>query len=295
MNKCRNSSFLTAILILFFFTGVFTSRTWGFGETVAGYGSKDGAGSVETEEELIPVTFSMKVRFDDEFELLSEGDTVGWCSRKQDNTYVWNDKLVNAYFELLKEKYDSPVGEVAFTTHDGVKKIFKSDNCGWHMNVAYSAQNLKYAVQNGNSEMDPAWNSGLVYSSENGVGDSYLEVSIDKQKVYLYKDGREIYETDCVTGTAGTTETRKGVFQISGKAAPAVLRDVDQNGEKYEQPVEYWMAFNGSQGLHDALWRGSFGGDIYKSWGSHGCVNLSLEAAEKIYSEVYLYFPVIVY
>ena len=295
MKNGRTISILAAVLFLLCFAGGFSVRVWGFGETVAGYGAKDGAGVSETEETLTPVTFSMKIRFDDEYEILSEGDTVGWCSRKQDNSYVWNDKLATAYFELLKEKYDSPVGEVAFTTHDGVKKIFKSDNCGWHMNVPYSVQNLKYAVQNGNNEMDPAWNSGLVYSSENGVGDSYLEVSIDRQKVYLYKDGREIYETDCVTGTAGTTETRKGVFQISGKASPAVLRDVDQNGKKYEQPVEYWMAFNGSQGLHDALWRGSFGGDIYKSWGSHGCVNLSLEAAERIYSEVYLYFPVIVY
>ena len=263
-----------------------------FGESVAGYGSKD---RQETEEVLTPKPFSMRIRFDDVYEELSEGDTVGWCSVREDGTYVWDDQKVSAYFELLKEKYDSPVGEVAFTTHDGVKKIFQSDLCGWHMNVGFTAQNLEYAVQEGKTQMDPAWNSGLVYSSENGVGNSYLEVSIDKQKVYLYKDGREIYETDCVTGTAGVSETRKGVFQLAIKSSPATLRDVDQNGEKYEQPVEYWMAFNGSQGLHDAIWRGSFGGDIYKSWGSHGCVNLSLEAAARIYSEIYLYYPVIVY
>ena len=55
------------------------------------------------------------------------------------------------------------------------------------------------------------------------------------------------------------------------------------------------MGFNGSQGMHDAIWRAEFGGDIYKSWGSHGCVNLPLEAAEKIYKETYMYYPVIVY
>ena len=237
----------------------------------------------------------VKNRFDDRAEELTPEQTGTWRGRRADGSYVWNEEPVRAYLQTLKDKYDTQPGQVAFTTHEGIKKIFESPNCGWHMNIDFNVQNLKYAVENGASEMDPAWNSGLVYSASNGVGTSYVEVNISKQKVYLYKNGEEIFETDCVTGTVGTTETRKGVFQVSGKASPATLRDVDKSGKKYEQPVEYWIAFNGSQGMHDAMWRGSFGGDIYKSWGSHGCVNLPLEAAEKIYSEVYLYYPVIVY
>ena len=98
-----------------------------------------------------------------------------------------------------------------------------------------------------------------------------------------------------MTGTDGYTETRKGVFQVQGKSSPATLRDVDKNGDKYEQPVEYWIAFNGSQGLHDAIWRGDFGKDYYKTWGSNGCVNLPLDAAKRIYEAVDIYTPVIVY
>ena len=252
----------------------------------------------EEEERLAktePAPFHLRIRFDDTWEELTEKDTAAWCQKKGDGTFVWEDELINDYFASLKEKYDTKFGEVAFTTHDGVKMLIASNACGWHLNIDFSRQRLKEAVESGNEEMDPAWNSGLVYTKQNGVGLNYVEVDIDKQKVYLYKDNEVTFETDCVTGTKGYSETKKGVFQVVGKYSPAVLRDVDNNGVKYEQPVEYWIPFNGSQGMHDATWRGSFGGDIYKSWGSHGCVNLPLDAAKKIYEEMFVYCPVIVH
>ena len=44
------------------------------------------------------------------------------------------------------------------------------------------------------------------------------------------------------------------------------------------------MAFIGSSyGLHDATWRSNFGGDIYQTSGSHGCVNMPYESAKELY------------
>ena len=266
-------------------------------DTLIGVGSDPDETDVQT---LIrgrerPAPFYMRIRFDDQFETLTEEDTKEWRTVKGDGIYTWNDEPITEYFNELKEKYDTPMGVVEFTTHDGEEMEIESQRCGWHMNVEFSITNLKSAVEEGKHMMDPAWNSGLVYSSKNGVGDKYVEIDIDEQKVYLYEDGELLFETDCVTGTMGYSDTTKGVFQVYGKASPSVLRDEDKNGNKYEQPVEYWIPFNGSQGMHDATWRGSFGGTIYQSWGSHGCVNLPLDAAKKIYEEVYVYYPVIVY
>lgn len=40
-------------------------------------------------------------------------------------------------------------------------------------------------------------------------------------------------------------------------------------------------------GLHDAPWQSSFGGSRYSSgYGSHGCVNLSMDAAASLYNLV---------
>ena len=237
----------------------------------------------------------MKIRFDDKYEKLTKEDTEDWRRLTPAGYYIWDHDRVSEYLETLKNKYDTELGVVSFTTHKGVKMMISSQNCGWHMNIEMSRINLEEGADKGETVVDPAWNSGCVYSSKNDVGDKYVEVSIEEQKVFLVEDGEIVFETDCVTGTDGYTETTRGVFQVQGKASPTTLKDKDKNGNSYEQPVEYWIAFNGSQGMHDASWRGEFGGEIYKSWGSHGCVNLPLESAKRIYEEVYLYYPVIVY
>ena len=242
-----------------------------------------------------PAPFSIKIRFDEKYEVLTEKDTADWRRLTKAGYYIWDSRPVREYFATLKEKYDTEPGKVSFDTHRGVHMVFKSEQCGWHMNIEDSVTRLKEDVGKGRKVTNPAWNSGCVYSSKNGVGSKYVEISIEEQKVFLVENYEVVYETDCVTGTKNYTDTHTGVYQIQSKASPTVLKDKDKNDNEYEQPVEYWMGFNGSQGMHDAIWRTSFGGDIYTTWGSHGCVNLPLEAAEKIYNAVYMYYPVIVY
>ena len=64
---------------------------------------------------------------------------------------------------------------------------------------------------------------------------------------------------------------------------------------EYETPVSYWMPFNGGIGFHDANWRSKFGGAIYQTSGSHGCVNLPPAKAAALYDLVYTGIPVICY
>ena len=84
--------------------------------------------------------------------------------------------------------------------------------------------------------------------------------------------------------------TPDGVCGITYKTTNAVLR-----GRDYETPVNYWMPFNGNVGMHDATWRSEFGGDIYLTNGSHGCINLPLDMAAAIYEYMSTGFPVICY
>lgn len=121
-----------------------------------------------------------------------------------------------------------------------------------------------------------------------------VEVNRKDQKVYLFVNGKQKLTTDCVTGTTGH-ETPTGIYNIDWKTTNTVLRGFNDDGSKYESPVTYWMPFNGGIGLHDATWRGEFGGDIHINNGSHGCVNMPLQAAKKIYGKVQNGTPVIVY
>ena len=282
---------LTVIAALLFSFFAY-ARVTGGQDILAGLGAE-----ISTEEYIIETDspFRLKIKFDDKYEILNMHNTKGWRFIADNGNVRWDEEKVREYFAGLKEKYDTPMGEVEFTNHKGERMVMQSTSCGWHLNIDFSVSRLESAVADGAEEMDPAFNSGCVYCKDNGVGRTYVEVDIQEQRVYLFEDGENTFTTDCVTGTAGYTDTKTGVFQVQGKSSPATLRDVDQNGNKYEQPVEYWIAFNGSQGLHDAVWRGDFGKDYYKTRGSHGCVNLPLASAERIYGAVSMYTPVIVY
>ena len=67
------------------------------------------------------------------------------------------------------------------------------------------------------------------------------------------------------------------------------------SGPDYEAEVTYWMPFNGNEGIHDASWRYSFGRDIYKRNGTHGCVNVRLYLAKKIFDNIQEGTPIICY
>jgi len=120
-----------------------------------------------------------------------------------------------------------------------------------------------------------------------------VEVSIPEQQVYVYKGELLIYQTACVTGkTSNESDTPVGDYKLQAKVPDKTLKGKNKDGSEYESFVHYWMPFNYSYGLHDAPWRGAFGGTIYQNSGSHGCVNLPSKAAAAIWDLVYVGMPV---
>lgn len=107
-----------------------------------------------------------------------------------------------------------------------------------------------------------------------------IRVSISSQFLSYYKNGGLFLSTSIVTGHKGKHDTPRGTYRILGKSRNVTLR-----GPGYASPVSYWMPINGSGvGLHDATWRSSFGGTIYKRNGSHGCINMPFWAAKKLFN-----------
>ena len=98
-------------------------------------------------------------------------------------------------------------------------------------------------------------------------------------------------DTDLVSGNVSAGhKTPDGIYGVTYKAQSVVLR-----GPGYASFVYYWMPYKGGVGMHDATWRNKFGGTIYKSAGSHGCINLPLSVAKQIYEQVEAGFPVVSY
>lgn len=124
------------------------------------------------------------------------------------------------------------------------------------------------------------------------ISEFLVEIDLTNQHLYLFKDGDIVLETDFVSGNMSKADcvTPPGVFGLTYKTRNAILR-----GANYETPVNYWMPFNGNVGMHDATWRRAFGGTIYLTSGSHGCINLPLHMAASIYEYVSTGFPVVCY
>lgn len=123
-------------------------------------------------------------------------------------------------------------------------------------------------------------------------GGTYIEIDITSQVLYYYEDGVLAFTTNVVTGNLSSgSGTPTGVYYIRGKAT-----DVNLVGADYVSHVDYWMNFIGnSYGIHDADWRVSFGGTIYLTNGSHGCVNVPPSVMGELYDMVEIGTPVILY
>ena len=116
--------------------------------------------------------------------------------------------------------------------------------------------------------------------------------------MWVYIDGELVLESSIVTGLPNTTKwaTNVGVGSILSKAANQTLRGDGFDGSRYETPVDYWMPIGwDGEGFHDAPWRGGFGGNIYFSNGSHGCLNLPPAVAGQLFDMIPYGAPVVVY
>jgi lipoprotein-anchoring transpeptidase ErfK/SrfK len=118
---------------------------------------------------------------------------------------------------------------------------------------------------------------------------TYIDISIDNQMLVYYVNGSPVLITPCVTGSPGRS-TPKGVWQINSCIPGKRLK-----GATWNVWVDRWMRFCGNCGIHDAKWRKSFGGEIYKTNGSHGCVNIPHDQAVLLYSMVGVGTTVIVH
>lgn len=238
--------------------------------------------------------------FGDRKEILDKGILRDWVTYDDYGTVTLDENQVYEYVYQLAKKYDSADKPREFVTHYGTTVSVEGGYYGWVIDQDATAAELLDAIYSGYQGDKYAVFAQTAESWDNSdLGDSYVEIDLGSQHVWLYIDGQEVVSTDCVSGTASQANryTPSGTYTLYYKESPSVLKgEMKSDGTpEYETKVNYWMPFNGGIGLHDATWRGSFGGNIYLTDGSHGCVNLPLDAARAIYEQVYNGIPIICY
>ena len=218
-----------------------------------------------------------------------------WLSYDNDGNVELDEDAVRNFVTEMAYKYDTANKPRTFKSHSGEEVTVSGGSYGWLMDQEATYDYLVDAIWAGNTgETYAEYAQTAVSWSNSDLGDSYVEIDMGSQHVWLYMDGEEVVSTDCVTGLASdpSRKTPEGTYTLYYKESPSVLKG--ENNE-YETKVTYWMPFNDGIGLHDASWRSSFGGTIYQTDGSHGCVNLPPAAAKEIYDRVYDGIPIICY
>lgn len=215
-----------------------------------------------------------------------------WLSVGDDYSVNISSEKVAEYVDDLAKAYNTVGKERTFKTTGGSEIKVSGGNYGWVVNKKGEAEELMNNIRSGETiEREPVYSQKAGAHNSSDVGNTYVEVSISAQHMWYYKDGNLVVSSDVVTGNPNRGNgTPTGIYTVAYKAKNVVLR-----GPGYASPVTFWMPFNGGIGLHDARWRGSFGGSIYRGGGSHGCVNLPYSAAQNLYGSISQGDPVVVY
>lgn len=237
--------------------------------------------------------FSSSVSYElgDQRIVLTADTYKSWMASDESTGFVYDEAMLTDYVKKLKSITDTAYTERPFTTVSG-RTIYVNGTYGYNLALKKEVQQLNDDLQSSTFiEREPVYQTTGTNRSVKDYGDSYLEVDMTNQKVYLVEHGAVSFSTDCVTGNVSRRRgTPTGLYSIMYKAKNVVLR-----GDNYASPVTYWMPFYQGCGFHDASWRGKFGGTIYRNNGSHGCVNLPIPSAKTIYEKISAGLPVILY
>lgn len=257
--------------------------------------------------------FTVTIDFDYTQEVLTMDDYANWLEFESDGSYSVKMDEVSHYVGILADTYDTYGTTRSFNaTLQGNIRVEQGPQgtYGWMIDKEKTAERLKKVLLEGeNTTIDPVYatrldEDGVAFftykaledarSENDDIGDTYIEVDLTAQKMWYYENGVCKFQTDQIVSGLHSDPKRitpEGVYEILHKKSPDYL-----SGDGYSNVyVKYFIrvSYEGI-GFHD-LSRGSYGGSIYLTNGSHGCINMKLAEVEKLYNMVKGGTPVVMY
>ena len=230
-------------------------------------------------------------KFGDRSETLSGNEIHNWLTVNGTSVGVSETKAAE-YVKNLASAYNTAYKPKTLKTSYGKNVTITTGSYGWKIDQTKETAALVSLIKNGEqTSREPEYSQKAASRSGNDYGNTYVEINLTAQHLYFYVDGKLLVQSDFVSGNAAKGwSTPAGAYALTYKQRNATLK-----GQGYATPVSYWMPFNGGIGLHDANWRKTFGGTIYKNNGSHGCINLPSAVAKTIYENISAGDPVLCY
>ena len=203
-----------------------------------------------------------------------------------------DEEKVYEFIDRLADEYDTVGGIRQFQATRGEIITVEGGIYGNKIDREAEKEYLLQAFLDNKREVhEPAYLQMARNQGKDDIGDTYIEVDMTNQMMYYYENGELKIETPVVTGNTSLRRgTPTGTNYVYNKQRNRVLKGAD-----YESPVKYWIPVKGAIGIHDASWRSNYGGEIYKTNGSHGCINTPLDKVSELYDMVEIGTPCIMF
>lgn len=241
--------------------------------------------------------FVITYDFSDREEIIDFKIYGDWIDFDENKNILIDEDKIKEYVKELAKKYDTLGNTISFNSTNSGNIDVETVTYGWKIDIQSTVTQLKELIENKETiTIEPIYTKKAISRNEDIIGNTYVEISLSEQRLWFYKDGQCLVDTPVVTGLPTESRiTKKGVYYLVSREKDRYLGTYEVQG--YRSYVNYWMPFNGGQGIHDATWRSDseFGGDTYKTNGSHGCVNTPLDQVKIIYENIKTGYPIIVY
>ncbi len=240
-------------------------------------------------------------------EQITPTEISSWISYKDGKIkYDWD--AVSKWVEDFCQKYKTVGKDRKVKMHNGKTVTVKGGDYGWQLDFEKTLKQAKKALQTDISQKkidayidDPSEENKAALTSKRKVqyantayrkdfddsgidwdSKNYIEISLSKQKIYVIRDGKVKFSCRTISGRPTPDRaTKKGAYFIKEHRPAKVLKGAD-----YSTPVKNWVRITWTgTGFHSATWQpwSRWTKDFYKTRGSHGCLNLSMEDSQQIY------------
>lgn len=222
-----------------------------------------------------------------------------WITVDENMNVTFTTDGISAYVRDLASRYDTVGKTRSFTTPTGKAATVSGGTYGWSIDEPAEIEQLKADIAGGKPvQREPIYEKRAASFGATDWGNTYAEVDLSAQHMWYIQNGNVVLETDIVSGLPTPDRiTPEGVYDVLYKESPSVLvgeKDPETGQPIYETEVRYWMQFTWSGvGFHDADWQPAFGGSLYQSAGSHGCINMPIDKAGQLLNLISAGVPVI--
>lgn len=235
---------------------------------------------------------------------------AGWIIYKN-GKITYDNKGIASWVKQFCKKYQTVGKTRTIQSHTGKKVKIVGGDYGWQTDYDRTLKQVKKAlaknidrgfteayIENPNEEnkqtltinrkpiyLNTAYQRNSKDSSKDWDSKNYTEISLTEQMVYVFRKGKVAFSCRCISGLpVKDRATRTGAYFIKEHRPEYTM-----TGEDYRTHVKHWVRITWTgTGFHPATWQpwSRWTKTMYKSKGSHGCLNLEPGDAEKIYNMV---------